>query len=151
MNQPDRNARSVNNNPTDLNWMIDDLVAGVPSARHAAVLSGDGLLIQKSSMLSRDYADQLAAYTASLHSVAKGPGQMFNGGPVRQVVVEYLNGYLFVMSAGPNAYLAVYTEEDIDMGMIAYEMNRLVKRVGQYMKSENRATPVVMVDGSPRA
>ncbi len=37
------------------------------------------------------------------------------------------------------ACLAVLGEEDADMGMIAYEMNMLVKRVGTYLSSAPRA------------
>ncbi|HTI26500.1 MAG TPA: roadblock/LC7 domain-containing protein, partial [Kutzneria sp.] len=38
---------------TDLNWLLDNLVERVVDARHAVVLSADGLLIGKSDGLSR--------------------------------------------------------------------------------------------------
>ena len=49
------------------------------------------------------------------------------------------HAYLFVTAAGQGACLAVLGEEDADMGMIAYEMNMLVKRVGTYLSSAPRA------------
>ena len=49
-----------------MNWLLDNLVERVVDARHAVVLSADGLLIGKSLGLSRDDSDQLSAM-ASLH------------------------------------------------------------------------------------
>ena len=47
-------------------------------------------------------------------------------------------GYLFVSAAGTGACLAVLAEESVDVEMIAYEMNRLVKRVGDFMSAAPR-------------
>jgi predicted regulator of Ras-like GTPase activity (Roadblock/LC7/MglB family) len=59
--------------------------------------------------------------------------------------------FLFVTAAGKNTCLALLAEEDANMGMIGYEMNRLVKRIGQYLSSDERSAPVVATDGGPRA
>jgi predicted regulator of Ras-like GTPase activity (Roadblock/LC7/MglB family) len=47
-------------------------------------------------------------------------------------------GYLFVSAAGLGACLAVLAADSVDVEMIAYEMNRLVKRVGDYLASAPR-------------
>jgi predicted regulator of Ras-like GTPase activity (Roadblock/LC7/MglB family) len=153
MSTADRSA-AMNEMPQphiDLNWMLDELVAGVAGARHAVVLSTDGMLIQKSSTLGKDDADHLAAIASTLQSVAKGTSERFQGGLVRQTIVEMQRGFLFVTAAGPNACLGALTEQDADLGMIGYEMNRLVKRVGAYLSSAARTTPVATTDGAPRA
>jgi predicted regulator of Ras-like GTPase activity (Roadblock/LC7/MglB family) len=122
----------------DLTWMLDELVA-VPNVLYAVVLSTDGLIIQKSTLLPQDAAEVLAAGASSLYSLAAGTGRRFNGGPVQQVMTEYRDQTLFVAAAGQNGRLAVLCDQAVDMGTVAYEMSRLVTRIGQYLGSEPRA------------
>ena len=123
--------------PNDLPWMLDDLVE-VPHVVSVVVLSTDGLIVQKSSFMSQDLAEILAAGASSMYSVAAGTGRRFSGGPVQQVVIEFQDQTLFIAAAGENARLAVLCSEDIDMGAVAYEMGRLVTRLGQYLGTEQR-------------
>jgi len=126
----------------DLTWMLDEL-AGVPDVLHAVVLSTDGLVVQKSTSLAQDAAELAAAGASSLYSVATGTGRRFKSGPVQQVVIEYHEHTMFIAAAGENARLAVVCNADVDMGTVAYEMSRLVARIGQYLGAEIRpATPV---------
>jgi predicted regulator of Ras-like GTPase activity (Roadblock/LC7/MglB family) len=55
--------------------------------------------------------------------------------------------YLVVTSAGAGACLALLADVDADMGMVAYEMNLLVKRVGTYLSSEPRVADVAAEAG----
>ncbi|ATY09075.1 MULTISPECIES: roadblock/LC7 domain-containing protein [Actinomycetes] len=126
------------NSTPDLNWLLDDVVNRVVGAQNAIVLSADGLLLGKSSGMSKDDSDQLSAIASSLQSLAKGVSRQFNRGPVLQNMIEMERGYLFVSAAGQGACLAVLAGADIDVEMIAYEMNRLVKRVGDYLASAPR-------------
>lgn len=130
----------------DLNWLLDDLVDRVVGAQHAVVLSADGLLIGKSAALSKDDSDQLSAMASAFQSLARGTGKHFGGGNVRQTIVEMEHAYLFVTAAGRGACLAVLAEELADMGMIAYEMNLLVKRVGVYLSSAPRNNHAAELD-----
>jgi predicted regulator of Ras-like GTPase activity (Roadblock/LC7/MglB family) len=126
------------NSNTDLNWLLDDMVDRVVGAQHAVVLSADGLLMGKSATLTKDDSDQLSAIASSLQSLAKGVSRHFARGPVLQTLIEMAEGYLFVSAAGQGACLAVLAEDSVDVEMIAYEMSRLVKRVGDYMSSAPR-------------
>jgi predicted regulator of Ras-like GTPase activity (Roadblock/LC7/MglB family) len=123
---------------TDLNWLLDNLVERVVDAQHAVVLSADGLLIGKSRELSRDDSDQLSAMASAFQSLARGAGRHFAGGQVRQTIVEMEHAYLFVTAAGRGACLAVLAAESADVGLIAYEMNLLVKQVGVYLSAAPR-------------
>jgi predicted regulator of Ras-like GTPase activity (Roadblock/LC7/MglB family) len=123
---------------TDLNWLLDNLVERVVDAQHAVVLSADGLLIGKSRELSRDDSDQLSAMASAFQSLARGAGRHFSGGQVRQTIVEMEHAYLFVTAAGRGACLAVLAAESADVGLIAYEMNLLVKQVGVYLTAAPR-------------
>jgi predicted regulator of Ras-like GTPase activity (Roadblock/LC7/MglB family) len=128
------------NQKTDLNWLLDDIVSRVVGTQHAIVLSADGLLLGKSAGMSKDDSDQLSAIASSLQSLAKGVSRHFSRGHVLQNLIEMEHGYLFVSAAGRGACLAVLAAETVDVEMIAYEINRLVKRVGEFMASAPRET-----------
>ncbi|GDY31547.1 roadblock/LC7 domain-containing protein [Gandjariella thermophila] len=126
------------NAAADLNWLLDNLVERVAEVRHAVVLSADGLLVGRSRGLARDDADHLAAMASGFQSLAKGAGRHFDAGRVRQTIVELEHAYLFVMAAGRGACLAVLAGERADIGMVAYEMNLLVKQVGTALSAASR-------------
>ncbi|GAB3152661.1 roadblock/LC7 domain-containing protein [Amycolatopsis sp. NPDC004378] len=128
----------------DLNWLLDDVVNRVVGAQNAIVLSADGLLIGKSAGMGKDDSDQLSAIASSLQSLAKGVSKQFNRGPVLQNMIEMERGYLFVSAAGQGACLAVLAADNVDVEMIAYEMSRLVKRVGDYMVSAPREAAQIL-------
>lgn len=127
------------NATTDLNWLLDDVVERIASARHAIVLSADGLLVGRSKEMSTEDGEHLAAMASAFQSLAQGTGRHFGGGQVRQTIVEMDHAFLFVTAAGRGACLAVVGEEDADVGLIAYEMNLLVKQVGRCMQAMPRA------------
>jgi predicted regulator of Ras-like GTPase activity (Roadblock/LC7/MglB family) len=121
-----------------LGWLLDDLVERVPSARQAVVLSVDGLLMGSSHGLEREDAEHMSAIAAGFQSLARGAGRHFNAGAVRQTIVEMESAFLFVSAAGQGACLAVLADSQSDIGLIAYEMAMLVKRVGQTLTTPTR-------------
>ncbi|MEV6265325.1 roadblock/LC7 domain-containing protein [Streptomyces sp. NPDC051784] len=129
----------------ELDWLLDDLVARVTEIRHAVVLSNDGLAVGASDALSREDAEHLAAVASGFNSLAKGTGRHFAVGGVRQTMVEMDGGFLFVVAAGDGSCLTVLSTALADIGLVAYEMARLVKRVGEHL-----ATPVRLA-GPPAA
>lgn len=133
----------------DLSWLLDDMVTRVAGVQQAAVVSTDGIVIDRSSGLGKDDGDSLAAMACALQSLAKGVGQQFAKGRVRQLVVDLEQGFLVVTSAGENACLALLTAARVDLGLVAYEMNRIVQQVGVYLRTDSRA-PGMMAAGGPR-
>lgn len=121
-----------------LDWLLDDLLHRIPQADRAVVLSADGLLISRSSNISHNDADQLSAVASGVQSLSRSAGRHFGGGAVRQTVVEMEHSFLVVTAAGNAAYLALLAGIDADMGMVAYEMNLLVRQVGTYLSSRPR-------------
>jgi predicted regulator of Ras-like GTPase activity (Roadblock/LC7/MglB family) len=132
----------------ELNWLLDDLVSRVAQVRQAVVLSRDGLSVGASEGLSREDAEHLAALAAGVQSLARGTGRHFGGGQVRQTIIEMDSAFLFVTAAGKGSCLAVLAAADADVGLIAYEMAVLVKRVGRHLASPPRAS--VQPDAEPR-
>lgn len=123
----------------ELNWLLDGLVNQVAQVHQAVVLSSDGLLVGASAGLTRENAEHLSAVAASFQSLARSAGRQFGGGSVRQTIVEMDHAFLFVTAAGSGACLAVLAGSDADVGLIAYEMAMLVKRVGQHMATLPRS------------
>ncbi|MEU2870918.1 roadblock/LC7 domain-containing protein [Streptomyces olivoreticuli] len=121
-----------------LDWMLDDLTERVEHIRHALVLSNDGLVTGASATLEREEAEHLAAVASGLHSLAKGTGRQFRAGRVRQTMVEFDEGVLFVTAAGDGSCLCVLGGPEADIGHVAYEMTLLVNRVGEHLSVETR-------------
>lgn len=131
----------------ELNWLLDTLVNGVPHVRQVAVLSSDGLLVGSSTGLSREDAEHLSAVAASFQSLARTAGRQFGGGTVRQTIIEMEHAFLFVTAAGHGACMAVLAGADADVGLIAYEMAMLVRRVGQHLATLPRSAVEPMIGG----
>jgi predicted regulator of Ras-like GTPase activity (Roadblock/LC7/MglB family) len=121
-----------------LDWLLDDLVRRLAGVRHAVVLSTDGLLLGRSTAMSKEDAEHFCAMSSAFQSLARSAGHHFDGGGVRQTVVELDRAVMFVTAAGENACLALITGETANMGMVAYEMNQMVQRVGEYLSATPR-------------
>lgn len=112
----------------NLNWLIDNFVERVPGVLDALVVSADGLLMAMSEGLDRATADQVAAVTAGLQSLTQGAARMFDGGAVRQVIVDMERGFMFVTAISDGSSLAVIAEANCDIGLVGYEMALMVTR-----------------------
>jgi predicted regulator of Ras-like GTPase activity (Roadblock/LC7/MglB family) len=123
----------------DLTWLLDDLVGRVSETKHAVVLSADGLLMASSAGFDQDDAEHLAAVASGIQSLAKGAGERFGGGTVRQTIVEMQSAFLLVTVAGQGACLAVLSSEQADVGLIAYEMAMLVTSLDEHLSAPSRS------------
>lgn len=121
-----------------LDWVVSKFVTEVPGAAHAILVSADGLLMAASDQLPGDRAEQVAAVSSGLASLAVGASRLFAGGAVLQTVVEMEHGYLLLMSVGDGSHLAVLTQEAADIGQVGYEMALLVDRVGRMVQAQAR-------------
>ena len=124
---------------SSLDWLVSNFAREVPGVSHAVLVSVDGLLIAASEQLPRERAEQLAAVTSGLASLAAGAAQLFEGGQVLQSVVEMAGGYLLVMRVGDGSQLATLAAPSCDIGQIGYEMAVLVERVGNVVSASRRA------------
>ena len=122
----------------DLSWLLDDLVGRVAQVRQAMVLSGDGMPMAMSRGMAHADAEHLAAISAGFHSLARSVSESCGGGNIRQTIIELESAFLFVTAAGDGACLAVLSEGDAQIGLIAYEMTRLVKRVRRHLATAPR-------------
>lgn len=137
------NATQAQETARTLDWFVAKFVRDVPGVSHAILVSSDGLLMASSSRLTADHADQMAAVTSGLASLAGGAARLFEAGSVRQTIIEMDDAFLLVMGVGNGSYLAVLTSVSCDIGQVGYEMAVLVDRVGKTVSATARATPSV--------
>ncbi|NDZ81054.1 roadblock/LC7 domain-containing protein [Streptomyces sp. SID10853] len=124
-----------------LNWLLESLLERTPGTRHALVLSRDGLKLCRTSALSVDQADQLAAISAGIQSLSHGASMEFGDGTggVRTAMAEFYGGVLFIVEAGDGAHLSVVADETADVGLIGHNMSELVEQLGEHLSAEPRA------------
>ncbi|ALV35067.1 roadblock/LC7 domain-containing protein [Streptomyces sp. CdTB01] len=125
-----------------LTWLIEGLLERTPGARHALVLSRDGLRLCRTPELTVDRADQLAAIAAGIQSLAHGASCEFGDGSggIRSAMTEFHGGVLYIVEAGDGAHLAVLTEEDADAGLVGHQMSELVEQLGPHLSAQPRTS-----------
>ena len=125
-----------------LTWLLEGLLERTPGARHALVLSRDGLKLCPSPELTPDRADQLAAIAAGIQSLSRGASAEFGdgGGGVRSAMTEFHGGVLFIVEAGAGAHLAVVATEDADAGVVGHHMTELVEQLGEHRTARPRTS-----------
>ncbi|MFZ3492682.1 roadblock/LC7 domain-containing protein [Streptomyces sp. 5.8] len=123
-----------------LNWLLEGLLERTPGARHALVLSRDGLKLCRTPELSVDQADQLAAIAAGIQSLSHGASIEFGDGTggVRSAMSEFYGGILFIVEAGEGAHLALVANEDADAGLVGHNMSELVEQLGEHLIARPR-------------
>ncbi|GAA3239613.1 roadblock/LC7 domain-containing protein [Actinocorallia longicatena] len=129
-----------------LGWMLDDALR-MPDTRYAILLSADGLLIAHSDGISRDDAERQAAGMSGLQSLARSTAE-FCGNPEtvwHQTITEFEDGYVFLVAAGANAYLAMSASPQVDMEDVSYRLQEVVQRLGKELMSPVRQA----TDASP--
>ena len=117
----------------EVGWLLDDLVARIPGIEKALVLTRDGLTVEASATLRNEDAERLAAIAAGFHSLARGAVRHLGAEQVHQVIVEMDAAFLFITAAGEGSSLAVVTTAFVEVGLVAYEMAMLIKRVGAHL------------------
>ncbi|WP_046471974.1 roadblock/LC7 domain-containing protein [Allosalinactinospora lopnorensis] len=118
-----------------LDWLLSDLVDRVAGAREAVLLANDGLLLSSSDGIDRDRAERIAAISSGFSSLARGARGQLGANEVRQTVVEMDNVFLFALPAGYGTHLSLVAESGCDVGLVAYEINRLIRQVGPHLST----------------
>ncbi|MET7644743.1 roadblock/LC7 domain-containing protein [Streptomyces sp. NPDC005426] len=125
----------------DLSWMLEDIVQNVPLARHAVLLSADGLPRGATEGLGEKELRTISAAMAGMQSLSRATAHF--AGPEEdrqwnQTIIEFSHGWSFLIGAGQGAYLAAAAAPDVDMQQISFRMHRLVARLGNNLTSPPR-------------
>ncbi|MHA1998619.1 MAG: roadblock/LC7 domain-containing protein [Promethearchaeota archaeon] len=108
--------------------ILKNLTASIPEILSAAVVSVEGLPI--ASMLPQGIDDtRMAAMTAAMLSLGERAAIEMNKGSLEQILLRGENGYLIVMSGGPNAVLTVSATRDVKLGLIFLDCKRSCEKI----------------------
>ncbi|GAB1329045.1 roadblock/LC7 domain-containing protein [Streptomyces sp. NPDC093260] len=123
----------------DLSWVLNDVLT-VRGARHAILVSADGLLMERSSEIGRDEAETNAAAMSSMQSLSRAVAGFVSGGHGiwKQTLMEYDGGWIFLIAAGSGAYLAVSAALDVDMELMSIRMQQQVTALGKALSAQPR-------------
>ena len=122
-----------------LDWLVDNFVSNTIGVRHAVVLSADGLMLAAGGDVPTDKADRLAAVASGVYSLAIGTADVFDLGPYEQSILRFAGGHLLITALAKGAALAVISEPDAPMGVIAHQMALFAGRVGQNLNPSPRS------------
>jgi hypothetical protein len=122
-----------------MGFLIRNFAERVPGVRDATIVSSDGLLLAMSNGMSRESADRFAAAASGLIGLAHGAASPFGGGRVTEVIIEMEYGFIFVTGISDGSSMAVMAEASCDVGLVGYEMARMVERCGVVLTPEIRA------------
>ncbi|MCY0938765.1 roadblock/LC7 domain-containing protein [Streptomyces sp. H34-S4] len=127
----------------DLSWMLEDIVHNVPRARHAVLLSADGLPRGATKGLAEKDVRTISAAMAGMQSLSRATAHF--AGPEEdrqwnQTIIEFSHGWSFLIGAGQGSYLAAAAAPDVDMQQISFRMHRLVARLGNNLTSPPRVS-----------
>jgi predicted regulator of Ras-like GTPase activity (Roadblock/LC7/MglB family) len=111
-------------------WILEELTT-IGNARHALLLSADGLTVAASEGCPRDLADRVAASVSGLQSLSRAGGEFVTdeGTIWQQTMVQYRDGFLFLIAAGDGAHLVVSAGRDVKIEALSYKMADIVKRL----------------------
>ncbi|MFE0357523.1 roadblock/LC7 domain-containing protein [Streptomyces nigra] len=149
-------------------WLLDAFVEGVPGVTHALVASKDGLTLLASSNVDKDWADTVSAALCGYASLAAStPGPTGTKQHARQIAIEFDDHLFVAMASGVRQHaafshspetkgtvetvLGVHAVTDADLGLVGYEMRKLIKRFPQRMTTPVRQELAGAYAGSAHA
>ena len=126
---------------------LDEFIAVSPEVEAAAIVSSDGLPIA-SALPEGVQEERLAAMSAALLILGERAAGGMGKGELSQIVVESGEGYVILMSAGPEAVLVTVTSGQARVGLTLFEMRRMADSVAAIL-SGSAAAPRGQEGSSP--
>lgn len=82
--------------------------------------------------MNRDLADTIAAAMTGIHAYSRVTSQfagVLEDAEWRQTVIEFQHGWIFLMAAGPGAFLAAAAQHDCDIEEFTTRLHEVVPRL----------------------
>lgn len=129
----------LSSDASNISFLVSNFADRVAGVRDAIIVSSDGLLMAMSMGMTRESADRFAAASSGLIGLAHGASTPFGGGRVTEVIIELEYGFIFVTGISDGSLMAVMADASADVGLVGYEMARLVERCGTALTPQLRA------------
>ena len=108
--------------------MLSEFVGRTAGVEGVLLVSSDGMLVAASASLDRASTESVAATISGLLSLGRGAASALDGEALGTVVVEMRAGVMLVAPSSESSAIAVLAGSDSDLGIVTYEMARLVDR-----------------------
>ncbi len=115
-----------------LREMMDSLKAEVSGIRGVVLSTYEGLPIVSSSGMEGMEA-RISAMISALSILANKVGSELDTGDMEEVSVSFDDSKVFCYRIDDGAIMAVITEKDINMGMLALIVPRLIERLREVL------------------
>ncbi|GAA4209689.1 roadblock/LC7 domain-containing protein [Actinocatenispora rupis] len=131
-----------------LTWLLDDL-ADRTRADLAILFTADGLLRDRSTGTDPLSAEQISARCAGICGGAKSMASVpaLGGARFEQALIGMDGRVCYMCPAGDQTYVAVVVDRGVDLGMLTFEVQRVVDKVGEHLGTQVRRR--VFSDTSP--
>ena len=123
-------AYQISHEAQQFNWLLERFAGDTAGVTEAIAVSSDGLLVARSSDLSRADADRLAAITSAIASLASGASRVYDLGPTNKIIIDLQGGLLVVSAVSAGCSLGILASKDANLGNLAYEMAVFVNQTG---------------------
>ena len=112
-----------------LEKLLQKFLINNPNVNAIAVITTEGLPILSAFPRYMDEV-RVAAMTATLLSLAERSIIEMEKGKFNQLFIKGSEGYLVILQAGPNAVLMISTTSKIQLGLLFFDAERLIEKIG---------------------
>lgn len=106
----------------DLQQILEDLVTRVLGATHALIVTPDSLPYAMSTSCADLQVDHWSVISGGLLSLAGNTGELLRIGECQQMILRHSDGLVFLAPLAGGGGLALLTEIDVPLAVIAAEM-----------------------------
>ena len=111
----------------DIVWMLGRLPEEVVGIRSCALVSADGIPIASAGDPQHADQDQLASVVVGCATVARQAAAVLTGERLfREVMLSLPGAVLLVQTASDGAVLGVCADDDANMEVVSYEMDKFI-------------------------
>jgi len=106
-----------------LGQVLEHFQTSTPGVLGCGVVSTDGFSIA-SDLPNTIEEERVAAMTAAMLALGEQVTHEFERGSLQRIFAEGQNGYILVVSAGPDALLSAVARKDAKLGLVFLQMQR---------------------------
>ncbi len=115
-----------------LNTILQSLSASSGDIEASAVVSADGLLMASNFPADMD-EERMAAMAAALLAIGERASMELKRGKLEQVFIRGEEGFVVMMSAGPDGVLTVMCNKMAKLGLIFLDMKRAAAEIAKIL------------------
>lgn len=120
----------------DLDFVLSRFVDDTEGVRFAQTVSADGMHLAASDGPEYEHRDMFAAISSGLASLTDSSVDLFGLGTLQRQIIEANEGWVLLSRVSSTATLGVVLHRMCDLGLVAYEMARVSKQLGEALSPD---------------